>query len=159
MPLKGIFNKPLSKAPARIQTFLLRLQRYNSYMHYVKGKLLYVPHTLSRASLQEDKSEIPEGDLESYVYSIISNIPISESRFLEFREETKKNKVFQTLSHQIVKGSPLNRNEVDEPIRPYFNIRDELSIYEGIVMKRNSIIAPMNMLKEMKLGNFYIQVT
>ena len=26
MPLKGIFNKPLSKAPARIQRFLLRLQ-------------------------------------------------------------------------------------------------------------------------------------
>ena len=79
MPLKGIFNKPLSKAPARIQRFLLRLQRYNFYMHYVKGKLLYVPDTLSRASLQEGKSETPEGDLESYVHSIISNMPISES--------------------------------------------------------------------------------
>ena len=29
MPLKGIFNKPLSKAPARIQRFFLRLQRNN----------------------------------------------------------------------------------------------------------------------------------
>ena len=84
MTLKGIFNKPLSKAPARIQRFLLRLQRYNFYMDYVKGKLLCVPDTLSRASLQEDKSEIPEGDLEGYVHSIISNMPISESRFSEF---------------------------------------------------------------------------
>ena len=64
-------------------------------MQLVKGKLLYVPDTLSRASLQEDNSEIPEGDLESYVHSIISNMPISGSRFLEFQEETKKEKYFK----------------------------------------------------------------
>ena len=73
-------------------------------MHYVKGKLLYVPDTLSRAFLHEDKSEIPKGDLESYVHSIIPNMPISESRFLEFQEETKRDKELQTLSHQEKKG-------------------------------------------------------
>ena len=143
MPLKGIFNKPLLKAPARIQLFLLLLQQYNFYMHYVKGKLLYVPDTLSRTSL-------PERDLESYGHSITSNMPISESRSLEFQEETKKDKVLQTLSHQIMKGWLLNRNEVDESIRPYFNIRDELTIHEGIVMRGNRIIVPINMRKEMK---------
>ena len=119
-------------------------------MNYVKGKLLYVPDTLSRASLQEDKSEIPKGDLESYVHSIISNIPISESRFLEFQEETKRDKVLQTLSHQIMKGFPLNRSEADESIRPYFNIRVELTKYEGIIMKGSRIIVPMNMRKKMR---------
>ena len=104
MSLKGIFHKPLSKAPARIERFSLRLQRYNFYMHYVRGKLLYVPDTLSRASLQEDKSEIPEGDLESYVHSIIFNMPISESRFLEFQEETTNDKVLQILSESNNEG-------------------------------------------------------
>ena len=84
----------------------------------MKGKLSYVPDTLSRAALQEDKSEIPEGDSESYVDSIISNMLISESRFLEFQDETKRDKVLQTLSHEIMKGWPLNKNEVDESIRP-----------------------------------------
>ena len=49
-----------------------------------------------------------------------------------------------------MKGWPLNRNEVDESIQPYFNIRDELTIHEGIVMKGNRIFVRMNMRKEMK---------
>ena len=74
-------------------------------------------------------------------------MPISEFRFLEFQEETKKDKILQ---HQIIKEWSLNTNEVDESILPYFNIRVELAIYEGIVMKGNHIIVPMNMRKEMK---------
>ena len=49
-----------------------------------------------------------------------------------------------------MKRSPVNGNEVDESIRPYSNIRDALTIYEGIVMKGNRVIIPMNMCKEMK---------
>ena len=49
-----------------------------------------------------------------------------------------------------MKGWPLNRNEVDKSIRPYFNMCDELTIYEGIFMKGNRIIVPMNVRKEMK---------
>ena len=42
-PLKSIFNKPLHKAPARTQLFLLRLQQYNFDMHYLAGSFLYIP--------------------------------------------------------------------------------------------------------------------
>ena len=52
-------------------------------------------------------------------------MPISEFRFLEFQEETKKDKILQ---HQIIKEWSLNTNEVDESILPYFNIRVELAI-------------------------------
>ena len=36
-PLKPIFSKSILKAPARIQRFLLGLQRYNFTMNYEKG--------------------------------------------------------------------------------------------------------------------------
>ena len=69
LPLKSIFTKPLSKAPARIQRFLLRLQRYNFDMQYVKGNLLFIPDTLSRASLPDDTQEISEDELNAYIHS------------------------------------------------------------------------------------------
>ena len=37
LPLKSIVNKPLGKAPARIQRFLLRLQQHDFNMHYLPG--------------------------------------------------------------------------------------------------------------------------
>ncbi len=47
LPLKSIFKKSITKSPARIQRFLLRLQRYNFEMHYIRGTQLTVPDALT----------------------------------------------------------------------------------------------------------------
>ena len=49
IPLKSIFNKPLAKAPTRIQRFLLRLQQYDFNMQNLPGKHLKVIDALSKA--------------------------------------------------------------------------------------------------------------
>ena len=41
-PLQSIFNKPLHQAPARLQRFLLQLQKYDLQVNYKPGKYLYV---------------------------------------------------------------------------------------------------------------------
>ena len=66
LPLKPIFNKPISKSPPRIQRFLLRLQRYEFKMHYIKGTDLVVADNLSRAALKDAEPEISDEDLRSY---------------------------------------------------------------------------------------------
>ena len=48
-PLKSIFGKSITKAPPRIQRFLLRLQRYDFKLEFTPGKNLFVADTLSRA--------------------------------------------------------------------------------------------------------------
>ena len=42
LPLRSIFDKPLWKSPAQLQRFLLRLQRYNFNMKYLRGKHLVI---------------------------------------------------------------------------------------------------------------------
>ena len=54
-PLQSIFNKPLHQAPARLQRFLLQLQKYDLQVTYKPGKYLYVADTLCRSYLQETK--------------------------------------------------------------------------------------------------------
>ena len=52
-PLEAIINKPLHKVSPRLQQMLLRLQKYELSLRYVKGKYLYVADSLSRAHSNE----------------------------------------------------------------------------------------------------------
>ncbi len=44
-PLVSISRKPLATAPKRLQRLLLRLQQYDTEIHYKPGKEMYVPDT------------------------------------------------------------------------------------------------------------------
>ena len=148
-PLKSIFNKPLSKAPARIQRFLLRLQRYNFNVNYVQGKHMHVADTLSRAAINDNTPEIPENELNTYIHSVITNLPISERRMEQFQSETSKDDNLQELSKQIAKGWPTNRNSVHPSVSPFFTYKEELSLNHGLLLKGNRIIVPTNLRKDM----------
>ena len=94
-PLKAIFTKPLARAPARIQRFLLRLQQYQFDMHYIKGKHLYIPDTLSRSSLEESVPEISEDEIKFYVHKVVSKDLISDAKMKQLVDETKKDDVLK----------------------------------------------------------------
>ena len=49
-PLEAMFKKPLLLAPKRHQRMLLHLQKYNLNVSYTRGKDLFIPNTLSRAT-------------------------------------------------------------------------------------------------------------
>ena len=52
-PLKSIFKKPISKAPARLQNMLLKLQKYSLHTVFKKGSKMYLADTLSLAYLKK----------------------------------------------------------------------------------------------------------
>jgi len=79
-PLKAIFEKPITKCPARIQRFMLRLQRYDFELSYSPGKSMIVAGALSRAAVSSDQPEIDEYDVERYVHSVMTALPISDRR-------------------------------------------------------------------------------
>ena len=63
-PLESILKKPLHRAPKRLQSMMLRLQRYDILVSYVSGKLLYLADTLSRA-FKPSNQPSPQSDLEN----------------------------------------------------------------------------------------------
>ena len=62
-PLESIVKKLVSKAPARLQRMLLRLQRYNINPLQKPVRDLTFADTLSRAQLKEDGEEINEEEI------------------------------------------------------------------------------------------------
>ena len=77
-------------------------------MHFIKGSLLTVADTLSRASLKDCTPEISDEVLKCFVHTITSNYLISESKMKQFQEETLNDKTMQVLTRYIKSGWPLN---------------------------------------------------
>ena len=150
LPLKSIFKKSILKAPPRIQKFLLRLQRYQFEMHYIKGSLLTVADTLSRAALSDKTPEIEESEINCYVHLIESNYLISDYRLQQFKDETNADVTLQTLLKFIQNGWPNNRNQIPETIRPYYTHRQDLTYSNGIIFKDVRIVVPKSLRNDMK---------
>ena len=134
-PLVMIFQKPLTKAPRRLQRMMLKLQGYQFEIEYKPGKEMTLADTLSRLPNKKHSETI---DLDVSV----DIIGFSEERIKTVREETKADPALNTLAETIVKGWPENIKDVPENIRIYWPFRDEISIEDGLILKGQRIIIP-----------------
>ena len=119
-------------------------------MNYKPGKEIKVADTLSRAHLQDSRTEIPDVELDFVVHSVISSLPISPKRLNDFKQETTKDDVLQKLKDFTVNGWPEKKDDVPLEVRPYFNCRDEISYSHGLLLKGEKIIVPSSLHKEMR---------
>ncbi|KAK4296250.1 hypothetical protein Pmani_031249 [Petrolisthes manimaculis] len=147
-PLESIFKKRLEDAPSRLQRMLLRLQKYSLQVEYLRGKLMLLADTLSRAYLPgniEDMKKV--NSLETARWK--DTLMVSEERVKEIRDHTKADDVLQEVTKVIFNGWPTSRHLVPVAARPYFNIRDELHAEDGIVFRGNRLVVPVTLRKEM----------
>ena len=92
-----IMNKQITKAPPRIQRFLLRLQKYYFDLEYTKGKLMKVTDTLNRGALQEKTFEISDKEINYSVHFVVSFLPLSKKSRMILVIETAKDDTLQSL--------------------------------------------------------------
>lgn len=136
-PLEAILRKPLSKAPRRLQDIMMKLLRYDIEFRFLKGEKLVIADTLSRAYVADpakDRSRV-----------MCVNEDLSDSRLKEIREETLNDQALQALIENIQVGWPENKKDVEDLCKPYFDIRDTLSVYEGIIVRGEAIVIPKSL--------------
>jgi len=68
-----------------------------------------------------------------------------EKRIQEIQSETSKDETLQLLRTTIQQGFPEHKEMLSPQLTPYFNIRDELSVYNGIVFKGERVVIPASM--------------
>ena len=143
-PLESIFKKPLAQMPPRIQRMMLKVQKYDLRVHYKSGRELWIADTLSRACVSQDESPICDSD-----YSIFSieNLPCSQRKLSELKEETLKDMELNILKDTVLRGWPENKKEINPRITHYWNFRDEISYFEGLMLKGENVIIPKSMQK------------
>ena len=96
---------------------------------------------LSRAHLDNAKSEIPESEMERYVQSIVSHLPVSEQRWKQLQFETVKDSRLQILKGYTLHGWS---SKID------LLVRNEISYHDDVLLKGQRVIIPSKMRPKIK---------
>ena len=144
-PLQSIFRKPLYQAPARLQSILLTLQRYDLEVEYKPGKLMFLADTLSRAYLKESNEKLAP----DIAVNSLSYLPITPEQYESFQLATREDRELQTLQGIVKSGWPEAKTEIPITMRAYWPYRDEISCVDGLMFKGHKIIVPHSLRAEM----------
>ncbi|KXJ19477.1 Uncharacterized protein K02A2.6 [Exaiptasia diaphana] len=150
-PLEFIFKKSIHSAPARLQRMLLRLQRYNLRVVYKPGSQMYLADHLSRAPLpviEEFQSEFEVFAVEVESINPLESIKVSPDRLNQIQKATGQDLILETLKSTVLQGWPETKDEVPQNIREYWNFREEITLYNGILLKNQRVIIPKAMRPE-----------
>ena len=132
-PLEMIVLKPLHRAPKRLQRILMRLQTYDVKVSYHQGKEMYLADTLSRAYLPEKPQDCFQKGLETV--NMMKHLPITPQRLNDIQQHTANDQTLMLLKDSILNGWTEMKRDVPNLLTPYFDIRDELSIQDGLLFK------------------------
>ena len=76
----------------------------------------------------------------------------------KIRDATLRDQDLQVLKTHITNGFPVSSNQCPESIRPFFPYRDELTVYNGLVLKGNHIVIPSELHNQLMLFMSLISV-
>jgi hypothetical protein len=140
-PLEAILKKPLHAVSARLQRMVMRLQTYDIEVTWLEGKKQVLADTLSRAYINEDNES--QSDLTKIHFT--QAISISPERLSEIRKHTQNDSTLQILRDIIISGWPSKASDIPPEIGRYFHCRDELSFYDGIILRSDRVVIPSSM--------------
>jgi hypothetical protein len=162
-PLVSVWNKSIHQVPKRLQRMLMRLQKYHLQLEYVPGSKMYISDMLSRAALpqlQPQEESVPphyifqieqEEELREDIASVnqADHMNLSKGTQDLIQRATLTDPTLQLLAKYIMLGWPEDRERTGTAIREYWNIRDELTIHDGILYKGMKVIIPKTLQKDM----------
>lgn len=134
-PLETIFKKPICNAPPRLQRILLEIAPYAPTIIYRKGKLMLVADALSRDC---DNTEAEDGE----EFEVLALLPMSDNAASRLRVATEHDQTLKHVSRYVRDGWPAEQQEVHPEAKSYWNFRDELSTYDGLMFKGQKIVIP-----------------
>ena len=141
-PLEQIQKKNLTKAPPRLQRMLLQLQPYDMTIKYKPGKEMVLADALSRLNPMVQEP-IPGLDIR-----IHEMIQVSVVKLTEIQQETAKDTTLQLLQQQVIQGWPYSIKGVQAAVKPYWSMRDDLGIQDGVLLMGSRMVIPESLRKD-----------
>ena len=64
--------------------------------------------------------------------------------------ETRRDQSLRSLSETILVAWPDDEKDAPPLTHPYFSMRDELTVQDGLIFKENAVVIPRNLRAAMK---------
>jgi hypothetical protein len=141
-PLEAIMQKPIHAAPMRVQRMILKLQPYEFRLIYTKGKDIGLADCLSRLPL----AEVGEKSIDEEMM-ILKIDCLSQLNHENIMDATRRDEELQAVKQMIWRGWPESRHDVPPQAVPYWDYRDELSTYNGVVYRGERTCIPAELRK------------
>ncbi|RXN33948.1 Retrotransposable element Tf2 type 1 [Labeo rohita] len=124
---------------------MMRLQRYDMELVYTQGKYIVLADALSRAAVRggEHAESSTDSEVTHHVNMIAETLPVTDAKLKHIAVETEKDRCLQQVVTHLKNGWP--RGECAQ----YYNIRTELSMVKGILLRQNRIVIPQSLRQEM----------
>ena len=148
LPLVNIIEKPLGQVPMRLQKMLLKLQPYSFKLIGKSGKDIPVADCLSRAPLKNCHYRGLVDDMRDYqvcATEMFSTQVFPDSKFEQIKSATQNDVILQKLSSRVVHGWPRERNQIESDLKPYWDFREEITVYDGVLFRGERVIIPREM--------------
>ena len=140
-------KKPLHMAPKRLQRLLLRLLVYDVILTYRCGRQMQLADTLSRAYLPLTDATPFEMEVQSV--NMVQDLPLAAARLDDVQAHTAKDDTLQVLTRVILEGWPEDKTAIPAAAMPYFSVRDELSVQNGIILRGERALIPKSLRHDM----------
>ena len=118
------------------------MMRYDYEIIHVPGKYLYTADTLSR--IPNQPTEPDDSTLQTDTEALISGLPATPQPLNDFRKAQTTDKTLLQVIQFCQTQWPTQSN-ISNDIKPYWTIRNELSICEGLLLRDNRIVVPTTM--------------
>ena len=142
-PLVSLFRKSLVDSSPRLTRMLIQLLDYTLDVRYQPGAQMHLNYAVSRLLTHDSNTGSTIKNLDISVHAIKESIGFNSLSEAKIHQHTTKDPVMQQLIQHINDGFPDSSVKCPEAICPFFSLRDELSVCNGIVLKgHNRIIVP-----------------
>ena len=76
-------------------------------------------------------------------------LPVSAARVGDIRKHTEEDHELQELIKVILTGWPEDKSQVLNSAVPYYNVRDELTVQNGVIFRGERVVVPKSLRKDM----------
>ena len=146
-PLKAIVKKPIDRAPKRLQGMLLRRLAYDVKIQYNPGTTMHLADMMSRAypptTDQKSRDEFE-------CVNAVKFLPMREEKIRQIRAASECDGTMQLLKTTILEGWPEDKDKLPPQLAPFYSMRDELGVHDGLVFKGERLVVPQGMREQVK---------
>ena len=145
-PLVSLLSskKNLDELSPRIQRFRMRLMRYMYTIAHVPGKSLVTADALSRAPQERPLTEAEElltDEVTAQANLVVGALPATEKRLAEIRARQLEDDVCRQVMRYCAEGWP-SHPSLPSVLRPYWQVQNELTIQNGLLLKGVRLVIP-----------------